>query len=140
MKDFDKLLNFDIDEEGNYLFYGINKSKAYLVFYSAKTKKMPTLLTEVNLLDIRLFNGVVYYAVNDDAKTYLVSYNTTSDTLLSLGRCSSFKFLDMDSASITFSTNVTGLNQVYHYDLGSTHRNALPAFTLHASPIPSSRR
>ena len=135
VRDFDKLLNFDIDEAGNYIFYGVNRSKTYLVFYNGKTQKLETLQKEVNVPDARLLNGIVYYAITDKLKTKIIRYTNAHDTILSINTVADFKFIGLDSAYLYFSSDHSGLNQVYKFDLITGSLNALSEFTHYAFSI-----
>ncbi len=133
VNDFDKLLNFDMDVLGNYVFYGVKKSKSYLLYYSSERKKLVTLLSQVHLLDVKLFDNQVYFAANTGIGNHLIRYNGTFDTLLTMAESSSFRMLTIDSVNLTYFANSTGLNQVYQYHWGTKAMMALTDFT-HYSP------
>ncbi len=135
IKDFDKLITFDIDAQGNYVFYGINKSKTYLVQYMGKNQKLNTLLTKATLLDVRLVDSVVYFTTGNDRFNYLIRCSEVFDTLLTIASSSVFNLISIDSANIIYVANSTGLNQVYGFHLSDQSLKALTHFTHQSSAV-----
>ncbi len=135
VKDFDKLINFDIDEYNNFVFYGVKKSKTYFVHYSSESQILKTLLTDVSLLDIRILEDNVYYALNSSSESLLISNRNKIDTLLRFPKSSVFKILSVDSLNIYFIANFSGLNQVYQYNLNLKFAKVFTNFLHYSSSI-----
>lgn len=138
IKDFDKLLNFEIDALGNYVFYGVNKSKTYLLWYSGKTQELLTLQRYMSLQDIALNNGAVYFTTLEGNTSKLIRYTNTYDTLIEIKPSSVFNILHIDSVSILYTANYTGLNQIYRYDLLSKSVVAMTEYSQNTKAISTS--
>lgn len=136
IKDFDKLLNFDVDTAGNYVFYGVRKSRTYLVHYTSKTQKLETVLTQTNILDLKIFRNIVYFTESTDGTNNIISYNgILFDTLLVIKSGTNFKLLSIDSAEIIYQGNNTGINQLYRFNRSNKSINALTDFTSNSEVI-----
>lgn len=128
-RDFDKLIAFDIDASRNMVFYGISKSQSFLLYYSSLSKKLTTLGKDLVLADVRLSDSAVYAAVKRENEMAVVRYGTVADTLLKIPSWSCFRFVSFDSATLQFTNNANGFNQLYTYDTGTHAFTSQTAFT-----------
>jgi hypothetical protein len=115
VKDFDKILNFTCDGQHNFIFYGVNRSKLYLVQYSAQDKNITVLAKEQEVDDISMVQGTSFIFFRYDSVASLIKAGEKRDSLFTVRSISDIHILDIDSTGILFSNNGNGLVQAYKY-------------------------
>jgi hypothetical protein len=135
VKDFDKLLNFDYDNQRNFIFYGVSRSKLSLVKYSSKDKSVSVLSSEYEVADMRFNENIPFVFYRNDTGAVLVKHAEAADTIASVSSIGSLRILDIDSDVLLFANNVNGIVQAYKLQLSTGMITALTSFTHFALGI-----